>query len=76
MWALGRGAQAFTLAKEGPFDVVSASDVPLAAGAGRASDIPRPLREAEILEYIDLYATAAKAFVEAGGDGVEIHGAK
>lgn len=76
LWALGRGAQAATLAKEGPYDVVSASNIPLSPGAGRASDVPRPLREDEIHEYVKNYARAAKSFVGAGGDGVEIHGAK
>ena len=37
---------------------------------------PRPLTEAEIDEYVDLYAAAARNAVEnAGFDGVEIHGA-
>jgi len=36
---------------------------------------PRALTEAEIQEIIALYATAAKNAIEAGFDGVEIHGA-
>ncbi|KAL8281086.1 hypothetical protein RQP46_006444 [Phenoliferia psychrophenolica] len=75
LWALGRGAQAVTLANEGPYTVVSASNIPLAVGAGRAADVPRPLSDAEIEQYIVDYAAAAKAFVGAGGDGVEIHAA-
>ena len=37
--------------------------------------VPRPLTISEIKEYIRLYAEAAKNAVEAGFDGVEIHGA-
>lgn len=36
---------------------------------------PRELTEAEILQYIQDYAQAAKNAVAAGADGVEIHGA-
>merc|ERR1711964_452507 len=36
---------------------------------------PTPLTEEEIKEYIELYAQAAKNSIEAGFDGVEIHGA-
>jgi len=36
---------------------------------------PRALTEAEIHEYVELYAQAARNAMEAGLDGVEIHGA-
>ncbi|ANB15040.1 Oye3p [Sugiyamaella lignohabitans] len=72
LWALGRVAHQDILDKEGvASDVVSASDVPL----GETSDIPRPLTELEIKEYIRLYAQAAKNAIEAGASGVELHGA-
>ncbi|KAI5475271.1 NADPH2 dehydrogenase [Pseudohyphozyma bogoriensis] len=73
LWARGRTAIPEVLANEpeGPFDVVSASDVPFEGGA-----TPRPLTEAEIQKFVGFYAQAAKNFVEkAGGDGVEIHSA-
>ncbi|KAF7347195.1 putative inactive dehydrogenase EasA [Mycena venus] len=70
LWALGRAADADTLAEDGlPF--VSASDVPVQGGPA-----PRPLTVEEIQEYIELYATAASNAVhKAGFDGVEIHSA-
>ncbi|KAK4705620.1 NADPH2 dehydrogenase, partial [Phenoliferia sp. Uapishka_3] len=77
LWALGRGAQAVTLKNEGGYEVVSASNIPLSpTQGGRASDIPRALSVEEIEEYVGWYARAAQWFVQAGGDGVEIHAAK
>ncbi|KAE9405239.1 FMN-linked oxidoreductase [Gymnopus androsaceus JB14] len=49
---------------------VSASDIPLPD-----YPTPRPLTIDEIAEYTELYAIAAKNSIEAGFDGVEIHGA-
>ncbi|KAJ6601062.1 hypothetical protein DFH09DRAFT_1020324 [Mycena vulgaris] len=72
LWALGRAAEAETLAAEG-LPYVSASDVPAAGHGGPA---PRPLTVEEIQEYVQLYATAASNAVhKAGFDGVEIHAA-
>ncbi|KAI9647285.1 hypothetical protein NHQ30_003668 [Ciborinia camelliae] len=70
MWALGRAADPIVLEQEGGYKVKSASDIPFEGGAK-----PEPLTEAEIKEYIGLYAQAAKNAIEAGFDGVEIHGA-
>ncbi|GAA5871333.1 hypothetical protein JCM3774_000913 [Rhodotorula dairenensis] len=71
LWALGRAADPNNLKKEANADVVSASDIPFEGGAK-----PRPLSKAEIQDYVNYYARAAKLFVEeAGGDGVEIHNA-
>ena len=67
LWALGRTANPQVKEKEGTGDVVSASDIP------ENSDkvAPRPLKEEEIWEYVQDYATAAKNAVEgAGFDGV------
>jgi len=74
LWALGRAANADVLKAElGPdAQVKSSSDVPI-SGEGQA--VPTPLTEAEIHEYIGLYAQAAKNSIAAGFDGVEIHGA-
>ncbi|KAJ7760116.1 FMN-linked oxidoreductase, partial [Mycena maculata] len=70
LWALGRAAEAATLAEEG-LPYVSASDVPVEDGQA-----PRPLTVEEIQEYVQLYATAASNDVhKAGFDGVEIHAA-
>ncbi|KAJ7760113.1 hypothetical protein DFH07DRAFT_816899 [Mycena maculata] len=70
LWALGRAANAETLAEEG-LPLVSASDVPM-----DGEPAPRPLTVEEIKEYIQLYATAASNAVhKAGFDGVEIHSA-
>lgn len=72
LWALGRAAPLAVLqAENGPeARVVSASDIPFEGGA-----TPSPLSEDEIKEYVGFYAQAAKNAVEAGFDGVEIHGA-
>lgn len=72
LWALGRAASAETLKKEfgDKARVVSASDIPFEGG-----DKPSPLSEDEIEEYVNAYAQAAKNAIEAGFDGVEIHGA-
>lgn len=55
-------------------DIVSASDVP-AESNGETGKTPRPLTEAEIEEIIDAYGEATRRAIEAGYDGVEIHGA-
>jgi NADPH2 dehydrogenase len=70
LWCLGRAASAKLLAAHG-LDVVSASDIPISA----KSAVPRPLTEDEIQQLIRDYANAATAAIEAGFDGVEIHGA-
>ncbi|EPQ52977.1 NADH flavin oxidoreductase/NADH oxidase [Gloeophyllum trabeum ATCC 11539] len=69
LWALGRAADPEALAKLN-LPYVSASDVPLPDRPA-----PRPLNVDEIHEYIELYAQAAKNAIEAGFDGVEVHGA-
>ena len=82
LWALGRTASPQQLKRENPsFEYVSAGSVPLHANIDNPDDTsppatPRPLTKAEIAEYVQLYATAARNAVErAGFDGVEIHGA-
>ncbi|KAJ5232268.1 Chanoclavine-I aldehyde reductase [Penicillium chermesinum] len=69
LWALGRVADPAILASEG-LDLVSASDIPVSG-----SPKPHPLTEAEIEAFIADYAQAARNAIEAGFDGVEIHGA-
>ena len=84
LWALGRGASIEQLKREDPsFEYVSAGDVPPPRKPQQrqqenSDDLPRPrpLTKAEIAEYVQLYATAARNAVErAGFDGVEIYGA-
>lgn len=72
LWALGRASDPSQLKKElgESAKVVSASNIPFEGGA-----TPVALTEVEIKEYIGWYAQAAKNAVEAGFDGVEIHGA-
>lgn len=72
LWAMGRNLDLQVLQDEGPFDFISASDIPL---KGQPIS-PRPLTIEEIKEYVQLYATAASNAVHrAGFDGVEVHGA-
>ncbi|RFU29498.1 hypothetical protein B7463_g6821, partial [Scytalidium lignicola] len=70
IWALGRTADPAQLRKETGREVKSASDIAVEGG-----EKPAPMTEEEIQEFIGLYAQAAKNAVEAGFDGVEIHGA-
>ncbi len=70
LWALGRAASPDALKNDGGHRVVSSGDIPFEGGAK-----PEALTEEEILQYIKGYAQAAKNAIEAGFDGVEIHGA-
>jgi NADPH2 dehydrogenase len=73
LWALGRAANPETLETDvgGPYPYISASDVQL-TGMDRP---PRQLTLSEIKEFVQFYAQAAENAVEAGFDGVELHGA-
>ncbi|KAM0262783.1 hypothetical protein ACHAQJ_001577 [Trichoderma viride] len=71
LWALGRSANAKVLKEESNSDLVSASDVAEKSDGPQ----PRPLREDEILQYIEDYVQASKNAIAAGFDGVEIHAA-
>ncbi|EFQ27347.1 NADH:flavin oxidoreductase/NADH oxidase [Colletotrichum graminicola] len=70
LWHLGRGGKMDVLQSLG-LKLESSSAVPI------ADDTPTPveLSEADILDIIEDYATAARNAIEAGFDGVEIHGA-
>ena len=70
LWALGRVADAKELQALG-HDVVSSSPTPM----NDNSPVPRELTTSEIETFIGEYAQAAKNAIEAGFDGVEIHGA-
>jgi NADPH2 dehydrogenase len=69
LFAMGRGAPAEVLKKHG---AKLKGPSPIAI-KGEAQ--PEELTEAEIEEYITLFTQAAKNAIEAGFDGVEIHGA-
>lgn len=57
-------------------DIVSASSVPVAAGPFNAAGvIPRPLSHDEILDVISAFGAATRRAIEAGFDGIELHGA-
>jgi 2,4-dienoyl-CoA reductase-like NADH-dependent reductase (Old Yellow Enzyme family) len=59
-------------------EIVSASDVPAERGgvSTEEPDVkPRPLTEAEVEEIIHAFGETTRRAIEAGYDGVEIHGA-
>jgi NADPH2 dehydrogenase len=70
LWALGRTANAEKLKADG-FDVTSSSAVPMSPNG----PVPKELTVPEINEFVADYAQAARNAIEAGFDGVEIHGA-
>jgi NADPH2 dehydrogenase len=71
LWALGRAAKADVLKEESGNKVVSSSGIAIS----ESSAVPQPLSEEEIWEFVGDYAAAARNAIEAGFDGVEIHGA-
>ncbi|EJT06201.1 NADH oxidase [Rhizobium sp. CCGE 510] len=69
----GNKAEASLVAVE---DIVSASSVPVAAGPFNAAGVtPRPLTHDEILNVISAFGAATRRAIEAGFDGIELHGA-
>ncbi|KAI8662153.1 Oxidored-FMN domain-containing protein [Fusarium sp. Ph1] len=70
LWALGRTAEPDVAKKEG-IVFCSSSDIALDSVRPR----PKPFTIPEIHECIQVYAQAAKNAIEAGFDGVELHGA-
>lgn len=75
LWALGRTANPEVLEKEGPYELISSSATPLPSDGDKPAATPRPLEIPEIKQWVADYAQAAKNAIEAGFDGVEIHGA-
>jgi NADPH2 dehydrogenase len=70
LWITGRAARPLAVLQGA--EVVSSSDLPW----NEDSATPRPLREDEILQFIqDFRQAAINAVEKAGFDGVEIHGA-
>lgn len=74
LWALGRAANPAFLQQQG-HRLVSSSDVPMKSAFSDEMHNPTPLSEAGIQDAITDFSTAAKNAIEAGFDGVEIHGA-
>ncbi|KAM5343678.1 hypothetical protein ACJ41O_012215 [Fusarium nematophilum] len=70
LWALGRTAEPDVAEKEGII-FRSSSDIPPDSTRPR----PKPLSVDEIQDTVRNYARAAQRAIEAGFDGVEIHGA-
>ncbi|KAI5917476.1 NADPH dehydrogenase [Camillea tinctor] len=70
LWALGRVAMPEELRKEG-FKVKSASAVPAEDGA----PVPEAMTQEDIQSFVRDFAQAGRNAIEAGFDGVEIHGA-
>lgn len=73
LWALGRAAYPEHLAKEGGFPYVSASAISL-SDRPSTDPAPRELTIEEIKQYVQWYRQAAENAIQAGFDGVEIHG--
>ncbi|KAF9700256.1 hypothetical protein EKO04_001622 [Ascochyta lentis] len=76
--APGRAADAEELKKEG-FDLLSSSAIPMPGSGFTESEVqaptPRAMTESEIQDCIESFARTAKNAMDAGFDGVEIHGA-
>jgi NADPH2 dehydrogenase len=70
LWAQGRAAVPECLEKSGG-KFMSSSVVPL---KGDGNPVPEEMTEEDIWSTISEYATAAKNAMEAGFDGVEVHG--
>ncbi|SMY19822.1 unnamed protein product [Zymoseptoria tritici ST99CH_1A5] len=71
LWALGRTANGDFKKSQNTGDVLAPSAIPLA----KDGPAPRAMTEEEIQQAIKDFAQAAKNAIEAGFDGVELHGA-
>jgi len=56
-------------------DIVAASAVPSEAGPFSAAVMPRALSDAEVVDMVASFGDATRRAIDAGFDGVEIHGA-
>lgn len=70
LWVQGRAAHKDVIESVGS-KYVSSSPVPL---KGEGHPVPEEMSEEDIAVTIDEYAIAARNAIEAGFDGVEIHG--
>ncbi|KAJ6191032.1 hypothetical protein N7519_001053 [Penicillium mononematosum] len=69
--ALGRAADPDQLKKEGGYDLLAPSPIPMESGM----PTPKELREEQIQSIVSNFAIAARNAIRAGFDGVEVHGA-
>lgn len=70
--SVGRAADPSVLKEEGDFPVLSSSETPLDEASG---PIPHAMTEEEIKRAVRTFAQAAKNAMQAGFDGIELHGA-
>ena len=70
LWHVGRAARQHVLDKTG-LEMVSSSNIPISPDC----PTPRPMTKDEIWECVRSFTNAAKNAIEAGFDGVELHGA-
>ncbi|GAA5812737.1 hypothetical protein MFLAVUS_006195 [Mucor flavus] len=75
LWHIGRAGSKFLNPNQE--QIVSASDIAITSpsSTGGEHEVPRALEIEEIKDIVKQYARAAKNSIEAGFDGVEIHGA-
>jgi 2,4-dienoyl-CoA reductase-like NADH-dependent reductase (Old Yellow Enzyme family) len=73
LFAPGRAADPETLQREGGYDFVAPSAVPMDPAS--STNVPKEMSEEQIQGAIEDFATAAKNAIKAGFDGVEVHGA-
>lgn len=75
LWHVGRATTPSFLGGQRP---VSSSDIPISGdaldGTSYAASPPRPMTVEDIQELVKEYGSAAQRAIEAGFDGVEIHG--
>lgn len=75
LWHVGRATTPSFLGGPNP---VSSSNIPVSGnaldGSPYAQTPPKPMTIAEIKELTEEYAAASRRAIEAGFDGVEIHG--
>lgn len=69
--ALGRAADPDQLKKEGGYDLLAPSPIPMESGM----PTPKELSEEQIQRIVSNFAIAANNAIRAGFDGVEVHGA-
>ncbi|KAJ5257238.1 hypothetical protein N7478_013342 [Penicillium angulare] len=76
LWHVGRATTPSLLGGQQP---ISSSDIPISGdaldGTAYAASPPRPMTMEEIQDLVKEYGAASKRAMEAGFDGVEIHGA-
>ncbi|KAJ5151992.1 hypothetical protein N7492_010287 [Penicillium capsulatum] len=69
--ALGRAADPDQLQKDGGYELLAPSPIPMEAGM----PVPKALSEHQIKNIIQNFTIAAQNAIQAGFDGVEVHGA-